>query len=43
MALANIRELLTLAFGPVASLITHQDKDQHFAVLTMPYVENTDN
>lgn len=43
MALANIRERLALAFGPLASLITHQDREQYFAVLSMPYVENTDN
>jgi len=42
MALANIRERLELAFGPTASLITHQDKEQFFAVLSLPYVENTD-
>lgn len=43
MALANIRERLELAFGPAASLITHQDYEQFFAVLSLPYVENTDN
>ena len=43
MALANIRERLALAFGPIASLITHQDNDQFFAILSMPYVENTDS
>ena len=43
MALANIRERLELAFGPAASLITHQNEDQFFAVLSLPYVENTDN
>jgi two-component system sensor histidine kinase AlgZ len=43
MALANIRERLELAFGPSASLITHQNDDQFFAVLSLPYVENTDN
>jgi two-component system sensor histidine kinase AlgZ len=43
MALANIRERLELAFGPNASLITHQDETQFFAVLSLPYVENTDN
>jgi len=43
MALANIRERLQLAFGPGASLITHQDNEQYFAVLSMPYVESTDN
>ena len=43
MALANIRERLKLAFGITASLITHQDNEQFFAVLSMPYVENPDN
>jgi two-component system sensor histidine kinase AlgZ len=43
MALVNIRERLELAFGPAASLITHQDDEQFFAVLSLPYVENTDN
>lgn len=41
MALANIRERMELAFGPAASLITHQDKEQHFAVLSLPYVKST--
>jgi len=43
MALANIRERLALAFGPAAKLITHQDDGQFFAILSMPYVESTDN
>ncbi len=43
MALANIRERLELAFGPTSSLITHQNDEQFFAVLSLPYVENTDN
>ena len=43
MALENIRERLELAFGSSASLITHQNDDQFFAVLSLPYVENTDN
>ena len=43
MALENIRERLELAFGSTSSLITHQNDEQFFAVLTMPYVENTDN
>lgn len=43
MALANIRERLELAFGPAASLITHQDEEQFFAVLSLPYVKNTDH
>ncbi|MDX2427805.1 MAG: sensor histidine kinase [Xanthomonadales bacterium] len=42
MALVNIRERLELAFGPNASLITHQNDEQFFAVLSLPYVENTD-
>ena len=43
MALINIRERLQLAFGPAASLITHQDDKQFFAVLSLPYAENTDH
>ena len=43
MALINIRERLHLAFGPAASLITHQDDKQFFAVLSLPYAENTDH
>jgi len=43
MALANIRERLSLAFGTNASLITHQSDEQFFAVLSLPYVENTDH
>ena len=42
MALVNIRERLELAFGPNASLVTHQNDEQFFAVLSLPYVENTD-
>ncbi len=43
MALVNIRERLQLAFGSAASLITHQDDEQFFAILSLPYAENTDN
>jgi len=43
MALLNIRERMELAFGPAASLITHRSEDQFFAVLSLPYVKNTDN
>jgi two-component system sensor histidine kinase AlgZ len=43
MALANIRERMELAFGPAASLVTHKNEEQFFAVLTLPYVENTDH
>lgn len=42
MALLNIRERMELAFGPAASLITHKNEDQFFAVLSLPYVKNTD-
>jgi len=43
MALTNIRERLKLVFGTTASLITHQDAEQFFAVLSLPYVESTDS
>lgn len=43
MALENIRERLDLAFGSGSSLITHQNDEQFFAVLSFPYVKNTDN
>ena len=43
MALANIRERLELSFGPGASLITHQNEERFFAVLSLPYVTNTDS
>lgn len=43
MALENIRERLELAFGPSASLITHGSNKQFFAVLSLPYVKNTDH
>ena len=43
MALENISERLALAFGSSSSLITHQNEKQFFAVLSFPYVENTDN
>ncbi|MGD8385010.1 MAG: sensor histidine kinase [Lysobacterales bacterium] len=42
MALVNIRERLRLAFGAQASLITHQDDERFFAVLSLPYVEYSD-
>lgn len=43
MALINIRERLKLAFGTTASLITHQDAEQFFAVLSLPYVKSPDS
>jgi len=43
IALENIRERLELAFGSASGLITHQNDEQFFAVLSLPYVKNTDN
>lgn len=42
MAIRNIRERLSLAYGSSASLITNQDSQQFFAVLSLPYVKHTD-
>jgi two-component system sensor histidine kinase AlgZ len=42
MALTNVRERLKLAFGATASVLTHQDAEQFFAVLSLPYVESAD-
>ena len=42
LALENIRERLRLAFGGRASLITNQDSERFYAVLSFPYVEHTD-
>ena len=43
MAIRNIRERLALAFGSRASLLTSQDQDQFYAVLSLPYVEHSDH
>ena len=43
MAIRNIRERLSLAFGSRASLLTNQDKEQLYAVLSLPYVEHSDH
>lgn len=43
LALQNIRERLKLAFGGRASLITNQDSERFYAVLSFPYVERTDH
>ncbi len=43
MAIRNISERLALAYGSRASLITSQDKDQFYAVLSLPYVEHSDH
>jgi two-component system sensor histidine kinase AlgZ len=42
MALRNIRTRLDLAYGDGASLITNNDQDRFYAVLTFPHVENID-
>ncbi len=43
MALRNIRERLELAFGGRASLIAQRDREQFFAVLSLPRVVHTDH
>jgi two-component system sensor histidine kinase AlgZ len=43
MAIDNIRERLQLAFGSRANLLTNQDVDQFYAVLSVPYVEYSDH
>jgi len=43
MAIRNIRERLALAFGSRASLLTYQDKDRFYAVLSLPYVKYSDH
>ncbi len=42
MAIRNIRERLSLAFGSRASLLTSQDNERFYAVMSLPYVEHTD-
>jgi two-component system sensor histidine kinase AlgZ len=42
MALGNIRERLSLAFGIKASLITHRTEEEFFAVLSLPFIEFSD-
>lgn len=43
LALQNIRERLKLAFGGRASLMTNQDSERFYAVLSFPYVEHSDS
>lgn len=43
MALRNIRSRLELALDERASLITNQDDERFYAVLTLPHVEHTDH
>lgn len=44
MAVDNIRERLALAFGARASLLTNQDREQFYVVLSFPHIayEHTD-
>jgi two-component system sensor histidine kinase AlgZ len=39
MAIENIRERLQLAYGSRASLVTYENAEQFYAVLSLPYVE----
>lgn len=39
MAIENIRERLHLAYGSRASLVTYENSEQFYAVLSLPYVE----
>lgn len=41
LALRNIRERLKLAFGGRASLVTNQDSERFYAVLSFPHVEHS--
>ena len=43
MAIRNIRERLSLAFGSRSSLLTNQDNEQFYAVLSLPYVKYSDH
>ena len=38
MAIDNIRERLRLAYGSRASLVTYENAEQYYAVLSLPYV-----
>ena len=42
MAIRNIRERLSLAYGSRASLVTNQDSQQFYAVLSLPNVKHID-
>jgi len=43
MALRNIRERLSLAFGTRAGLQTLRDQERFYAVLSIPYVKHSDH
>ncbi|NIM70273.1 MAG: sensor histidine kinase [Xanthomonadales bacterium] len=42
MALGNIRKRLELAYGGRASLVTEENEERFFAVLTLPHAQNSD-
>jgi two-component system sensor histidine kinase AlgZ len=42
MALRNVRSRLALAYPSLASLLTHQDDDHFYAVLTLPHAPTAD-
>ena len=42
MALRNVRSRLALAYSSLASLLTHQDDDHFYAVLTLPHASPAD-
>ncbi len=42
MALGNIRSRLALTYSSLASLLTHQDDESFYAVLTLPHAETPD-
>lgn len=42
MALGNIRSRLALTYSSLASLMTHWDDSNHYAVLTIPHAQNPD-
>jgi two-component system sensor histidine kinase AlgZ len=43
MAIRNIRDRLSLAFGNRASLLTERDQSRFYAVLSLPHVEHSDH
>lgn len=42
MALNNIRSRLALTYGSAASLLTHEDDEHFYAVLTLPDAQAAD-
>lgn len=42
MALGNVRSRLALTYSSLSSLLTHQDSNHFYTVLTIPHAEHTD-